>query len=405
MPDLFDRLARIDPSPAWPAEDSFSFLNRVTGPVWQRQRDLLEDWYREFPDPSEDLRERFRSRDPRQHYPAWWELYVHALFRALGFTVTVHPNVPETTGHPDFLVERGRSSFYVEAAAVFSGIVSPSRASRVPILIEDAMSRMDASVFWVSLRVDQVGTAMPRIRSIRREISNWVATLDPDELSSADLTDPSTWKTFKFEHDWIISLRPSAWGSNHRGCPDNRFIGMRTGIGGFVDDVPKLRNAVTRKGKHYGTPDKPLLVAVLALNGFVDDRAVVDALFGSQSVQLHIQSGASRLLRNPDGVWISSRGAARRRISAVLLGVGILPHTIATAWPTLWHHFDPKFKLNTDLPFASMRVVDDALHSSDVTQAPTAVFDLPTEWPGPEPPFSRCEHRPTDHMPAQLART
>jgi hypothetical protein len=403
MPRLFDELERTDPSPAWPAEDSFSFLNRVHGSVWQRQRELLDSWYGNFPDPELDLWTRFRRRDPKQHYPAWWELYIHAAFRALGFRVTVHPSMPGTNGHPDFLMDRDGMSFYVEAATVFSGIVSPTRESRAVTVIEDAIARMDAHTFWVSFRVDQVGTALPSLRAARRDISVWVATLDPDEVLSTDLTDPTRWKTFEFQ-DWIISLRPSAWSPAHRGCPDNRFIGMRTGIGGFVDDVPKLRNAVVRKGRRYGTPDKPLLVAILAANGFTDERAVVDALFGSEAVQVDIKTGASRIVRNQDGAWISSRGAARRRISAVLLGVGILPHTVVTAWPTLWHHFEPTFELTADLPFGTKRVIDDSLRSTEATKLPSEVFALPEDWPGPEPSFSPCEHRPGDHRPAQLAR-
>jgi hypothetical protein len=390
---------RTDASPAWPAEDSFSFLNRAAGSVWERQRELLERWYSEFRDPELDLWRRFRDREPRQHYAAWWELYVHALFKALGFRVTVHPSLPETSGHPDFLVERGGLSFYVEAATVFSGIVSPSRESRALRDIDDAITRMDASTFYVSFRVDRVGTSLPSLRSIRRDISNWVASLDPDQVSSADLTDPAAWKTFHFQ-DWIISLRPSAWKPKNRGRPENRFIGMRTGIGGFVDDVTKLRNAMLRKSKRYGTPDKPLLVAVLAANGFMDERAVVEALFGSQSIQVDLGTEATRIVRNSDGLWISRRGAARRRISAVLVGVGILPHTVATAWPTLWYHFDPTFTLLADLPFSAMRVVDDSLQRSEATRPPTDVFGLPHEWPG-----LRSRHGPNAPLPAQLART
>jgi hypothetical protein len=96
------------------AEDSFSFLNRADGSVWRRIRDKLNDWYAALPDGDESVRRRFRKADPRQHYAAWWELYMHALLRALGFDVTVHPDVPGTDGHPDFLAERGKESFYVE---------------------------------------------------------------------------------------------------------------------------------------------------------------------------------------------------------------------------------------------------------------------------------------------------
>ena len=406
MLTLFDQFDRTDSSPAWPNEDTFSFLNRVTGPTWQRQRDLLESWYRDFPDSDrKNLQRRFCSSDPRQHYPAWWELYVHALFSALGFRVTVHPDVPGTDGHPDFLVEWDALSFYVEAATVFSGVVSPSRESRALSDIEDAITRMDASTFWVALRVDRVGTSVPSLRWVRREISKWVA-LDPDEVGTmpANPTDPATWRTFEFQ-DWIISLRPSTWSPEYRGHPDNRFIQMRTGMGGFIDDVPKLRNAVRRKGRSYGTPDKPVLVAVLAANGFMDEVAVVDALFGGQTLQMDIQTGAARIVRNPDGLWISTRGAAARRISGVLLGVGILPHTVATRWPTLWHHFNPTFELVADLPFSAMRVIDNSLQSSEATRSPSDVFGLSADWPGQEDSvFGQRDRGPGNQVPAELAR-
>jgi hypothetical protein len=45
VPNLFDLIERTDDSPARPAEDSYSFLNRAAGPVWERQRELLNGWY------------------------------------------------------------------------------------------------------------------------------------------------------------------------------------------------------------------------------------------------------------------------------------------------------------------------------------------------------------------------
>jgi len=81
-------------------EDSFAFLNRASGIVWERLREQLDAWYAAFPDDDGDLRRRFRSADPRQHFAAWWEIYLHALLTALGYKLTVHPTVPGTKGHP-----------------------------------------------------------------------------------------------------------------------------------------------------------------------------------------------------------------------------------------------------------------------------------------------------------------
>jgi hypothetical protein len=400
MPQLFDIVERTDSSSASPVEDSFTFLNRAAGVVWERQRELLERWYGAFPDADEDLQRRFRSRKPQQHYAAWWELYIHSLLQALDYEVTVHPVLPGTKGRTDFLAERPREeSFYVEAKTVFSGIVAPPRGARLRAPIEAALMTVDASVFYVTLKFDQLGERMPRREAIVGPVVEWLDGLDPEQVR-AESSDPRAerWTYFQIG-DWLISMIPSAWSPRLRGCPLNPFIGSRMGIGGATNDVPKIRQAVMRKGRHYGEPDKPLVVAVLATNGFVDDRDVTNALFGSESMRVDIQTGATRLARNPDGVWVGKAGAAGRRISAVLMGVGVLPHSAATTWPHLWHHYDPHRVLTADLPFAAVRVVGDQLAFSEVSRTADETFGLPADWPGPEPAFPRCLHRPEDHRP------
>jgi hypothetical protein len=397
-PPLFDVRDRTDASPAKRVEGSFAFLNRAAGIVWARQRELMDGWYDAHPDPDEDLRRRFRSPSTQQHYAAWWELYVHALLRTLGYTVTAHPRVPGTNGHPDFLAERPGESFYVEAATVFSGIVSPTRSAQLKGAIEDALETVEPSTFYVALRWDRVGDAMPRRREIVEPVRAWVATLDAETVRATeeDGRSPERWQRFECG-DWAFSLRPHVWTPHLLGCPNNVFLGMMPPIAGVTNDVPMIQRAVTRKGKRYGTPDKPLVVAVLATNGFVNDRDVTASLFGSEVVRVNVATGVSTLDRNRDGVWIGKRGSAGRRISAVLMGVGILPGAVARTLPVLWHHYAPSYELAADLPFATARIVNDEVKLTDAKRAAAEVFDLPAAWPGPEPAFQRCTHRPEDH--------
>lgn len=91
---LFDNDVERLPPPKQPTESAFQFLNRADGAPWDSLRDLLETWYRDYPDPDDDLRNRFRSDLRSQHIAAWWELYVFALFRRLGYDVTPHPDMP-----------------------------------------------------------------------------------------------------------------------------------------------------------------------------------------------------------------------------------------------------------------------------------------------------------------------
>jgi len=138
---LFDKHPRSEPDPRGYDEDAFTFLNRASGIVWERIRAELEVWYAAYPDETGDLRARFRSRDHRQHYGAWWELYVLTLLSAVGFRVSTHPEIPGSSGRPDFLAVRGDDSFYVEAVTVFSGFGASALRSALEPAILDIINR------------------------------------------------------------------------------------------------------------------------------------------------------------------------------------------------------------------------------------------------------------------------
>jgi hypothetical protein len=393
---LFDETQRTDGSPGLRTEDSFSFLNRARGIVWERIRNQLDGWYAAFPDVDGDVRRRYRSRDPRQHYAAWWELYLHAVFSALGYELTVHPQVAGHKGHPDFLAERGSESFYIEAVTVFSGIVDQSRRSKLEAAVLDAIDTVDASLFMVRIGFERVGQAMPPASSIVDPIEAWLATLDVDDMFAKYPGGYSPARKRIAFGDWLIELKPIARAAEYRGCPDNRLIGIGPISAGYTNDVQQIRRAVTRKKKQLGTPDKPLVVGALAPSGTVDNWVIQNVLFGSEAVRLG-PGDTTALTRSPDGSWIGKRGPATKRMSALLMGTGIVPNTCARAWPSLWHHFDPTYALEADLPFSSTRVVDERLAVEDAKRSASEVLGLPADWPGPEPAFPRCQHRPGDH--------
>lgn len=81
------------------------------------------------------------------------------------------------------------------------------------------------------------------------------------------------------------------------------------------------------------------------------------------------------------------------------MGVHIMPHTVATAWPVLWHHYDPTYPLEADLPFSTARIIANQVKYEDAARSAAEVLDLCSDWPGPEFPFPRCQHRPGDHEP------
>ncbi len=70
MPLVFSDRERLDATPS-SGESMYAFLDRVAGPVWDRIRQLIEDWASDFsPDNRDQLVGRLKSR--RGSAPVSW---------------------------------------------------------------------------------------------------------------------------------------------------------------------------------------------------------------------------------------------------------------------------------------------------------------------------------------------
>jgi hypothetical protein len=385
---LFDNVVRTDGRPAKYAEDSFTFLNRVHKPLWERIRVELEVWFSEYPeDHRGDLRARFRSPDPGQHFAAWWELYVFHLFRSLGFEVEVHPDVEGRSTHPDFRVERDGEGFYVEAVTVFSGIVEEGRHGTREAWIKDLINEINNRNFFVRLDFEKVGTERPRRQEVIRPIENWLTTLDPDVLRAAAPASEPPKLEVRFR-DWAFTVEAFGIAPEHRDAEDHRLLGLGPGMAGWVNDIEKVTAGLKRKFGRYGNLDLPLVVALLGMSSFLDLHDVEQALFGRHAVQFQTEPPyESRTIRQRNGVWMSHRGPTATAIAAVLSGAGVHPWTAARTPLHLWLNPWAATPLRVGLPFARATADDRGLIDySPAAAAPHEILGLPEEWPGPDPP-------------------
>jgi hypothetical protein len=375
---LFDDYQRTHAAAASHAEASFSFLNRASGPVWERIRFVLSGWYAAFPDADGDLRNRFRSTRPGQHYGAWWELYLHHVFCCLGFEIEIHRELSDARGRPDFLLRRGSDAFYLEAKTVFSGIVEDGRHEPREAQVMDAIDAIECRDFSVSLDFDEVGQQSPSRQAITRPVAEWLRGLDHPAVSAqieAGGNPPE--KSFRVG-DWRFTL--AAFPLLKPAEAGHRLIGVGPASVGGVNDIDNLRAALRQKRKSYGMRELPLVIAVLAKSSFMHDTDVEQALFGTHAYAI---LGDRQLAptRNPDGFWQGRGGASATRVSAVLLGRSIHPHNCARVWPRLWHHPWALRSLDAKLPFPTARVVADKLTLTDAEDPPAPMLDLPTDWP------------------------
>ncbi len=382
-PTLFDDLVRTDPAPAGHGEDSFTFMNRVDRPFWRRVRDQLEEWFSEYPqDAAADLVSRFRESDPGQHFAAWWELYLFTLYRRLGYSVTVHPTVTGTTTQPDFLVVRDDEQLYVEAAAVFSGIVDKEQNGDGKAWIYDVVNKATNPNFHVELDFHRLGTQRPKATELIQPLEQWLTGLDPDEIDAGQ--EPP-----KFHlpvGDWGLIFTALPVKREHRGKP-GRLLSIYPVSAGVVNDKEMVRKTLKGKGGHYGLLDKPFVIALLCMSSFMEDDDIEQALFGSLAYQYYVgepRRHEGQWVRQRDGFWMRGTKPQGTRVSAVLAGTGLMPWRPARQLPRLWLNPWATKPLTVTDPFPTATANDLGLAvSTDTNVEAHLVLGLPKDWPGP----------------------
>jgi hypothetical protein len=381
---LFSDVERTDSTPAAYGEAMYSFLDRVASPYFANVRDLLERWYANLPPEMHlDIRRRFQSRHQAETVAAFWEMYLHEALTRAGFRLTPHPDVPGTKKHPDFLVTDSDSmSFYLEATTV--GPLDDAAERRFDRVL-DALNRIKSENFFLEVSADSIGPRAFPARQKSHELSRWLDSLDPDEVTEAYErgglfgSPVYVWK----QDGWEIEFRPITIKPEARGNPAHRIVGMLSyGHGAIVNHRAAIQPSLEAKAKRYGQVDLPLVVALLAY-----DRMAVDfydfevALFGASGLRGRpLPTGAA------PGLWQTPAGPRYRRVSAVLLSPQIAMWQVAKEIPALWHNPWAYKPLDVQLPWPSIRLDQSTgqLDQVDDGVPPHVLFGLPDDWPGPE---------------------
>lgn len=386
---LFDDSERSDPTHAKFSESTFQYLNRVDQPAVACARSLMEEWFNEYPaDSRVDLRNRFRDSDESQHVGAWWELYIHALYRRLGYDVAVHPKVAHSPKNPDFLVARGPTSMYIECKVVFPQDRSTeNRTPGTQEWIYDCINEVKNRNFFIGLRYVITGTQWPKKAEITRPLERWLAALDPDTVLAEIEAHGESPKLEVQVRDWTLTYiaHPKQPEGRYKG---GRLLGYLPATGGFViNDVERIHNALREKGRRFSRLDKPLdkplIVAVLSISGFVDEGDMTDAVFGRKAVEYVPGDPPSvRLVRLQNGYWRGKESERGSRVSAVLFGQNIRPWSLASHLPRMWINPWASMPLDEADSLAIFTAEDDGnIISRGTTLSPRGLFGLPSEWP------------------------
>jgi len=394
---MFKNWQRTDPSPAHHGEPLSTFLDRVAQPLFERVRDLINLWIDALPDDAkQDLVARLRSPIDDAFRAAFWELYVHQALVRCGFDVAIHPTVEGTLKVPDFLATRADTRSYVEASAVGSSDASQSGDARRDRLY-DELNKIDSPDFFLWLDLDAEGDTDVSLKELRRDLGKWLASLDPDDVLARIRESGSSQVMPRFgwsDEGWSLSVGAYPKSESARGEEGVRPLGIYgPGEARMIDDRAPLVRRMKRKSSRYGQLGAPFVLAISGSTFTTGEQDIVDALFGSEQITILTPTDGGEPILRPtraqDGLWARAGGTGSTQVSAVLFVPYIEPWEVAVKVPVLVHHPMPDHPLELECPFLRIGTVNPSgrLLWRDPSQPINELFDLPGDWPGPEPAF------------------
>lgn len=371
---LFSQIHRVDTGPSRHSESRFSYLDRSARPTMGRIRQVLERWWAEFPLAEQaELRKRIRSEDDRQHFAAVFELYIHQILLRTQHHVEIHRQ-GDRGKCPDFLATASDcTSFVLEATVATETDQAQQGAEKRKNQLYDTINKLESPDYFLDLEMEgEPKTPIPGERWLR-ELRKWVASLDYEDIVATGRQGAfDLLPMLSLEHDGLtVTFKPIAKKAEARGHTNVRPIGVQCFEAVCVRSWEAIQRAVQKKASRYGTQDIPYLIAINGVGVNCDYDEFERALYG------------------PDGLWRNGRPPAHTRVSAILAVEQLVPATIGSVNPCLFHN---PFAANPySGPLCQLPQV--RLMKQEVRQIPgisaSDLLGLPSGWP-----LSESEERP-----------
>ncbi len=348
---MFANRTRVDRSPKRANETSFGFLDRTGSTFFDPVRDLLETWVGRVPAEHRSGIVGNLTGGDDTFESALWELYLYVVETGSGHQVEIHPDVPGTSKHPDFLVH-GPAPYYLEAVAVGRPprhVAADRRLRELEMILDQV--RVDGVT--LSFEHHQVGTRPVRATRLRDQLLRWIGSLDLVGLAAqAEAVGRTPRPTLRFEDDgWLLSFEALPTKSSVSG--GSPLIGIRgSGRAKGVDNKTGLRRALDSKANKYGTKlPFPLVTAVLSNTEFPTRDYDVSAVVHGVSA-LPPASVVDPAELHTDGHWRTKNGWRRSHNPNVIVAADLNLYTLATRTPTLWATLDPAATVVGDISWA-----------------------------------------------------
>ncbi|MBO6495809.1 MAG: hypothetical protein JJ978_09595 [Roseivirga sp.] len=319
---LFPYRNRTDLDPAYHNENTYAYYNRSARNDVSIVRQKIEEWFSNYP---QHEQEELKSRFKKTFSSAFYELFLFQLFSQLGFEIEIHPEIPNSSKRPDFLIKKGKDEFYIEAKETKDKSEKEIALDNRVNQVYDSLNRVKTPNFL--LKIDELvlkTDKQPATKNIVRKIEEVASKLDPDELTKElELNGLEGKSTFSHNDDDInlnVSFIPKL--PKFRNSTNSRAIGMYPFTSFWGGSEDSIKTSFKKKANRYGLLDKPYIICINAIgiigNGEFD---INNALWGSLAFtySTNPEDRDERVERKRDGIFLTEKGPRYQNVSGVLV--------------------------------------------------------------------------------------
>ncbi len=364
--ELFDQKKRTDLKPANHLDDDYDFYDRSAQPMFAKIRNLLNKWFDNYPKEDQiSLKDHFKN----DFQAAFFELFIHELFKNQGFKLKPHPKVEGTTKKPDFLVNGESDDFYIEVKHASDLSEQDNSHEKRKALLYDEINKIESPDFFLHIRDLTIKTnQQPSAKKVIQVINNELLRHNHDKVTEiVNKYGLDHTPRINFEDDKIdieISLIPKS--PESRGKIGTRPIGIYPGEFSWGGAEDAIKKAIENKATRYGNLNLPYLICINSTSRkWTDDEDVMNALFGSLQVTVStdLSNKKEKWSRAYDGVFLDTRGPKFTRVSGILI-TNVYPSNlhVANHW-LVKHPFASKDLNFDDIYLSRIEVIENKIES------------------------------------------
>lgn len=318
---LFDMFTRTYDGPAQYRENIYGYLNRSARKEIENVRDRLENWFSELPrNEKKEMKERFK----KSFDSVFYELFLFQLFKCLGFTITLHPDIPGSSKKPDFLLKKNNLEIYAEAKITKYQSQSDEANERRVNEFYDTLNKMKSENFYLFIRKLKFKTKnQPQtkglIKFLEEKLKNLYVNDLYDAMSAGKYSEAPQLKYSDEQLEIVVVPLPA--NPDARG-KINRPVGILPLQTIFDGAEESLENSISTKANRYGKLDKPYLICINAQSvKSASWHEIENTVWGSLAFtwSSNPEERDEKLQRRPDGVFLKGKEVKMTNVSGILV--------------------------------------------------------------------------------------